>query len=61
MEKHPLDHTHAPSKARMREFTRIEREAMARPQSQNLQERKDDSGPSGRLKAFVAIERGKTA
>lgn len=62
MTKHIADKGHSkPGTARVREYTRIEREAVPNPVTKKLQMRPEERTESARLKAYVEIERGKRA
>ncbi len=60
MTKHVADKDHSePGTARVRQYTRIEREAVPNPATKKLQTRPEEREESARLKAYVEIERGK--
>lgn len=62
MTKHIADNGHSePGTARIRQYTRIEREAVPNPKTKKLQTRPEAREESARLKAYVEIERGKQA
>jgi len=59
MPKHIADKDHAePGKARVREYTRIERESKPSKATKKLQTRPETREGSSRLKAYTKIERG---
>lgn len=61
MTRHVADKDHTHGKARVREYTRIEREAVPNPATKELQTRPEKRNDTARLKAFLEIERGKKA
>ncbi len=59
MSKHPLDHDHDPSAARMAQFTALERAKRPSDAAKALQQRAKELDDS-RLEKFTKIERGIT-
>ncbi|MCB1406641.1 MAG: hypothetical protein KDK01_10380 [Rhodobacteraceae bacterium] len=57
MSKHPLDHGHDGSTARMERFTELERSDKPSEAAKKLQQRAKNE-PDSRLEKFTRIERG---
>lgn len=57
MSKHPLDHDHGASTARLKKFLEVERAKHPSAATKALQQRERPKG-SAVLKAFARIERG---
>lgn len=60
MSKHPLDHDHAASKARLEKFTATEKAEKPSKATKELQKRERTKG-DGKVKAFVKIDKSGTA
>ncbi len=61
MTRHIADKDHTHGTARVREYTRIERESVPHPATKKLQSRPEDRDDAARLKAYLEIERGRQA
>lgn len=60
MSKHPLDHEHGESKARLEKFAAAEKAEKPSAASKDLQKRARTKG-DGKLKAFVKIDKSGSA
>ncbi|MFB2532121.1 hypothetical protein ACEYYB_07870 [Paracoccus sp. p4-l81] len=60
MTQRPLDHDHGPSTARLKHFTRIEREAQDKA-APEMGKRRGRDDRNTRLTQFLRIERGERA
>ncbi len=58
MTRHIADKVHARGSARIREYTRIERETVPNRVTKGLQTRPEVRDEAARLKAYLRIERG---